>query len=181
MFKYYNAHPRGLHTDDCTKRAITLAFGLPYRQVQLGLNRHKKITGADKYYSKHNPHSYVEKVLGAVKVTFDEKMTAAEFAKLHPSGRYILDMRGHWSCCVDGVLYDTWDVSDETVNFAYLAEPVGRPRLANCCTAEQISDTVTVIRIYDGNGSSAERRIHPRLTEGYVRCLEDSNYVFVKL
>ena len=50
MFKYYNAHPRKLSVDDCVKRSITLATGIPYIEVQKGLNDHKKITGVKKFY-----------------------------------------------------------------------------------------------------------------------------------
>ena len=28
-------------------------------------------------------------------------------------------MAGHWSCCVDGVIYDTWDCSEKCVYTAY--------------------------------------------------------------
>jgi len=54
-------------------------------------------------------------MLGAKRIPCPQKITAREFCAEHPSGRYILDMKGHWSSLVDGIIYDTWDVSEETV------------------------------------------------------------------
>ena len=34
-----------------------------------------------------------------------------KFLNLHPKGRHILNMAGHLTRCVDGVIYDTWDCS----------------------------------------------------------------------
>ena len=41
------------------------------------------------------------------------------FCEMFPKGSYILNMAKHLSCCVDGVIYDTWDCSDKCVYTAY--------------------------------------------------------------
>ena len=46
-------------------------------------------------------------------------MNGIMFCATHPKGRYILNMAGHWSCCVDGIIYDTWDCSEKCVYTAY--------------------------------------------------------------
>ena len=121
MYKYFNPHPKGLQTDDCVKRAIVVVSGMDYTDVKRELNNYKKVTGAEKFNSRKNL-CYVEDVLNAKKITFKEKMTAGEFCKKHPKGRFILDMEEHWSSCVDGCIYDTWDCSDYTVNYEYTFE-----------------------------------------------------------
>lgn len=41
--------------------------------------------------------------------------TVAKFADDHPVGTYILALSGHVVCVQDGVIYDSWDSSNETV------------------------------------------------------------------
>ena len=124
MYKYYNAHPKGLIVGDCVKRAITVAAEMDYMQVQRELNKYKKVTGANKFNAGYNPHKYVENVLNAVKLSFpakkgEHRMNGTRFCLKYPKGRYILNMANHWSCCVDGVIYDIWDCSNKCVYTAY--------------------------------------------------------------
>lgn len=123
-YKFYNAHPEGKRVGDCVKRAITLVAQMDYHQVQLELNRFKKITGAKSYNSNHNPHKYCENVLLMEKLSFPatkgkDRMNGDRFTKAFPKGRYILNMAGHWTACVDGIIYDTWDCRDKCVYTAY--------------------------------------------------------------
>lgn len=46
-------------------------------------------------------------------------MTAGTFSEKYPKGKYILNMAKHWSCCVDGIIYDTWDCTEKCVYTAY--------------------------------------------------------------
>jgi len=187
MYKYYNPHPKGLSTDDCVKRAIVVVTGMDYSNVQRELNEYKTVTGAKSFNSVKNLR-YVEDILKAKKISLDVEMTVDEFCKKYPKGRYILDMDEHWSACVDGCIYDTWDCSKEKVNFAYeiTTEPYAPPDISKqvfkyCCTSKRISDTETCIRIYDGNGAFVERKIPTELTKGYVLCLQHSNYQYIDL
>ena len=118
MFKYFNPHPKGLSVDDCVKRAIVVVTDMNYTHVQRELNEYKKTTGAKSFNSIKNLR-YVEDILKARKIPLNKQLTAKEFCQKYPCGRYILDMDEHWSACVDGCIYDTWDYSEEKVNFAY--------------------------------------------------------------
>ncbi len=187
MYKYYNPHPKGLSTDDCVKRAIVVVTGMDYSRIQRELNKYKKVTGAKSFNSVKNLR-YVEDVLNAKKISLNNQLTAEEFCKQYLHGRYILDMDEHWSACVDGCIYDTWDCSKEKVNFAYeiTTEPYAPPNMTKqvfkyCCTSERLSDNETSIRIYDGNGTFVERKIPTELTKGYVLCLQHSNYQYIDL
>ena len=187
MYRYFNPHPKGLPQNDCVKRAIVVVTGRDYIDIQRALNAYKKVSGAKSFNSIQNLR-YVEDVLKASRISLDHGMTAAAFCIKYPHGRYILDMDGHWSACVDGCIYDTWDCAEEVVNFAYEVNsiPYTPPNLKNqvfkyCCTSESISVAETRIRIYDGNGRFSEKIIKSHLTAGYVLCLQHSNYRYINL
>ena len=66
----------------------------------------------------------VEQVLHGQKLSFPavkgiKRMNGLRFCQTYYKGRYILNMAGHWSCCVDGVIYDTWDCTEKCVYTAY--------------------------------------------------------------
>ena len=131
MYTYYNAHPKGLLVGDCVKRAISKAANMDYMEVQRELNRHKKVTGCSNYYDHNHGTHYVEHVLHGVKMSFPAvkgkpRMNGERFCKAYPKGHYILSMAGHLSCCIDGVIYDTWDCSDKCVYTAYKVTPETR-------------------------------------------------------
>ena len=129
MYQYLNVHPKGLRVCDCVKRAITTATGMDYMEVQRELNRCKKITGCVKFNDNKNWKYYVEKELKTKKLSFQAiqgqpRMNGERFCKAFPKGNYILRMAGHLSCCIDGVIYDTWDCSEKCVYNAWEIKPV---------------------------------------------------------
>ena len=192
MFKYYN--PQGASKEDCVIRAILVCTGKKYATIRKELNQYKRITGAKSFNSHHNPHRYVEEVLGAQKVSVPKNTTVEQFCKQHKQGRFILDLPGHWV----GVLgnetseadyWDSWDCGKEPVYYAYeiTTEPYIPPDPRDqifryCCTSEIIPHTETTrIRIYDGLGTFVERIIPTELTAGYVLCLQHSHYDYIEL
>ena len=44
-----------------------------------------------------------------------KRMTALDFAKTHPSGRYVLQVASHETACVDGVILDAWNCGEKCV------------------------------------------------------------------
>lgn len=128
MYQFYNAHPKGLDVGDCVKRAISKTTGMDYMDVQRALNRYKKVTGAKSFNSDRNCDKYVEEVLKAHKLSFparagQKRMNGQRFCESYSKGHYILRMAGHWTACIDGVIYDTWDCSDKCVYNAWLIKP----------------------------------------------------------
>ena len=124
MYEFLNLHPQGKRVGDCVKRAIAKATGKDYKEVSLGLNRHKKITGAKTFNSDYNWLSYIENVCGGTKMSFpavkgQKRMNGERFCKAYPKGSYVLQMAGHLTACVDGVIYDTWDCSEKCVYRAW--------------------------------------------------------------
>lgn len=184
MYQYLNVHPKGLIVGDCVKRAITTAAQMDYMEVQRELNRYKKVTGAQSFNSDYNPHKYVENVLHARKLSFPaqkgkKRMTAGEFSRTYPRGRYILNMASHWSCCVDGIIYDTWDPSDKCVYTAYQIIPTSTVVLPdyNYYTVEGNGDCLFAVEIVDikKNIRKTSSVSKSQLT-GYCKCLEDLGY-----
>lgn len=123
-FIYNNPHPKGKRVNDCVKRAITLATGKDYIEVQRELNKTKNLLGCKSFNDLKNCKYYIEKILGGIKISFpasrgQSRMTGLEFAINNPTGTYILRMAKHLSCCIDGKINDTWDCSDKCVYNAW--------------------------------------------------------------
>lgn len=173
MYQFLNVHPQGKLVGDCVKRAITKATGMDYHEVQLELNRHKRITGAKTFNEDKNWKSYVENVLNGVKLSFPAKagqprMNGDRFCKAYPKGSYILSMAGHLSCCVDGVIYDTWDCSSKCCYTAYEI----KPQIKNCFKVSKVRNEDkyeievtqgTDIKIFESNKAELK---------GMIKCLE---------
>lgn len=75
---------------------------------------------AKTFNSDRNCDFYVEKVLKTEKLSFpaiagNSRMNGKKFCEIYPKGNFILRMANHWSCCCDGVIYDTWDCSEKCV------------------------------------------------------------------
>lgn len=116
-FKYYNNNPKGIHTEDCVTRAITLASGLPYRKI-----RHKLELIADLYECEELCmccyKMYIEQILRGIPVMADD-MTIGEFADKYPRGIYLVRVDGHLSCVIDNVCYDIFDCRDMKITDAW--------------------------------------------------------------
>ena len=173
-FRYYNAHPRKLSVDDCVKRSLALTTGISYRDIQSGLNSHKKVTGAKVFYEKGNPRSYVENILGFKRIAIKKEsggmsLTVAQFADLHPKGRYVVSIKGHWTACIDGVIYDTWDCSKHMVLSYYHITRFERMRVEKkYCFTAKIGREATAVTVYDGNGMFATRSMSRKEADRYI-------------
>ena len=127
MYQYYNPHPKGSKTaKDCVKRAVCKVTGMDYMSVQRMLNRIKNEIGAE-HFSCKSVGEELGRRSGWGRIIFDKwgdysMMDGKTFCKEHPHGKYIVKMPRHWVACVDGVLYDTWDCSDEGVCDAWVIE-----------------------------------------------------------
>ena len=184
MYKYYNAHPKGFLLDDCLNRAISVAARIDYSEVSGELSRQKMVAGAERTCNENSPQFYIENVLGARKISFERRrgimrVTAAKFCKIYPHGRYILDMGGHWSAAIDGILFDTWDPSDEYVLAAYSVNPLSEKkniRLRLCYTVQRISDDEINVTFYDANGRFTSKTLNTEDANAYIESLNKRGY-----
>jgi hypothetical protein len=111
MFKEFNAHPKGIKTDDCVVRAIASATNKDYLEVRRGLNQKKREWGFTSYKDTKFLYKYFE---GYPRLIFkaikgEPRVKGSDFTMLHPKGTYILKMTGHVTVCINGVIIDTWD------------------------------------------------------------------------
>lgn len=123
MYKYYNAHPKGLIVRDCVKRSLTLVSGKTYREITKELNGLKRCLGADAFNNNKVWKLFVKnqgwKKLSFPAIKGESRMDGNTFCKDFPKGKYLLRMAGHLSACVDGIIYDTWDCLDKCVYNAW--------------------------------------------------------------
>lgn len=119
MFVYYNANPLKRRVNDCTVRAISLATGqtwdYTYRKLSL-FAQDQAIMPDDVGYIDEYLEKRYEKVCGCKN---REKITVGEFVEYNNIGTYLITMNGHITCCIDGVIYDTFNPKDRLVWGAY--------------------------------------------------------------
>lgn len=110
-YKFYNANPRGNFVNDCTIRAISLAEGKTWDETYEELSDIAQRNGIildDVNFieplldSRYNRECYNGKYVG-------------EFVEEHPRGTYLLTMKSHISCCIDGCLIDSFDCRDKVL------------------------------------------------------------------
>ena len=169
-FTVYNAHPYNLLLNDCVKRSIVITTGMDYRSVEGGLDEHRKITHARTFYSNYNPHSYVENVLGLRRVLISKRsITVGEFARSHKSGRYILAVSGHWTACVNGMIYDTWDCRGEQLLFYYEIGRFSRVKVAKkYCFSVRHKSGEMFVTVFDGNEMSSTKCLSEDDGKNYI-------------
>lgn len=131
-YKEYNANTRGTNAPDCVKRAISMAFNMEYSEVsKLLLAKAKaKRTSA---WNTLEVYQAVIYDLGANKGKVPkEPIQVQDFIDQYvPTGVCIMETNRtpakygyghHLTCCVNGVLYDSWDSSDQYVCQYYIIE-----------------------------------------------------------
>ena len=116
-FVYCNENINGEHIGDCVTRAITLASGLSYEEVQRKLWLTGELFDCDclcRFCYEH----FIEDVLGYRKVNC-ESLTVGEFADKHPVGTYLIRVPEHLTCIVNNKVMDTWDTRSCKVDMAW--------------------------------------------------------------
>lgn len=119
MFSYYNANPYGRLVNDCTVRAISLATGESWNDMYKELSDFARMQG-----SMFDDVMYIDSYLD---IKFDKfyqrnnkrKLTVRQFIQEYPIGTFLITMRGHITCCIDGTIYDTFYPGDRLVWEAY--------------------------------------------------------------
>lgn len=120
MWKNYNANPRGLHTGDCTIRAISTALGEEYEETLAGISIYALVF-CDLPSSNRVWGEYL-KSQGFRRKPVECDCTVSEFADNHSKGVYVLALSGHVVAVVDGIYYDTWDSGDEYPVYYWIKE-----------------------------------------------------------
>ena len=120
MYCFYNANPLGRRVNDCTVRAISLATKEDWDKTYRELSEY-----AQKLATMPDDVIYIDGYLDRrfqkvyEKNKYQKDMTVEQFARAHPFGVYLITMRGHITCCIDGCIYDTFNPKDRIVWDAY--------------------------------------------------------------
>lgn len=117
----YNGNPAGRRVGDCAVRAVSVALGVDWETAFAMLAKNA-------YQMGDMPSS--DAVIGSVLRqhgfyrtnmldTCPDCYTAADFARDHPRGTFVLGFGGHVATIKDGKLYDAWDSSKEIPQFVW--------------------------------------------------------------
>lgn len=117
MFQQFNPNPKGRSVGDCTVRALSMALSAPWDETYLALCAEgfdkKDMPSSNAVWGSYLKSKGFQKKL--VPDTCPDCYTVTEFAQEHPKGTFVLLLSGHVVTIIDGVLYDSWDSSNETV------------------------------------------------------------------
>lgn len=119
MWRQYNPNPFGKRVDDCVVRALAVALNLTWgRAFDLVSDKAKQMGNmphADAVWGAVlREHGFQRK---AIPNTCPDCYTAEDFCRDHPQGVYILAFGGHVATVRDGILFDTWNSSDEVPQY----------------------------------------------------------------
>lgn len=111
MYRYYNANPKRLLTDDCVIRSISVAEGISWNECQEKLSILSREAG-----KVLNDANFVEDYLDD---RYPRKcykyITVGELAKICPKGHFLVTTNGHITAIVNNIIVDTFDCSNYTV------------------------------------------------------------------
>ena len=115
MWKRYQPNPVGRNVGDCSVRAIAKALDLDWETAYLrialaGLQMGDVISSDSVWGAVLREEGFYRE---AIPNTCPNCYTAEDFCRDHPYGVFVLGFGGHVATVVDGVLYDSWDSSNE--------------------------------------------------------------------
>lgn len=115
MYRYFNPNPCGRAVGDCAVRALSAALGLDWDQVKdLLAEFSKNMCDMD---SSDQVWGAILRANGFYRRTLPDYCpncyTAEDFCRDNHYGIYVLSFGGHVATVIDGVLYDSWDSSNE--------------------------------------------------------------------
>lgn len=111
MYKYMNMNPNANNIEDCTIRAISVAEEISWDEAYIKLSN-----SAREMRLMMNSVEAIEEYLDAhyERTCYSDK-TVREFIESHPTGTYLITMRGHITVLRDGINYDTFDCRERRV------------------------------------------------------------------
>ena len=114
-WEMYNPSPSGRNVGDCTVRAIAKALDIPWEEAYAllaatGFSLHdmpssNAVWGAVLAHSDYQRH--------IIPNSCPDCYTIGDFADDHPHGTYVAGTGSHVVTIIDGVIYDSWDSSNE--------------------------------------------------------------------
>ena len=114
-YSYYNPNPTGKRVGDCAIRAVAKALNTDwptaYAMVVSNGFTMGDMPSSDAVWGNTLKQNGFKKEI--IPNTCPDCYTAEDFCIDHPHGVYILGFGGHVATVDNGVLYDSWDSSNE--------------------------------------------------------------------
>lgn len=114
IWQSYNPNPQGRRVGDCVIRAVAKATGASWDAAFAELAAQAQAMGdmpsSDAVWGAYLKRRGFTKHL--LPESCPECYTAADFARDHSRGVYVLAFGGHVATVKDGILYDSWDSSN---------------------------------------------------------------------
>ena len=111
----YNPNPYGIRVGDCVIRAICAAMDMDWDEAYTSLSLEGYVMG-DMPSSNAVWGAYLKRngfVQETIPKTCPNCYTLSDFAHDYPNGVYVVALDGHVATVKDGVIYDSWDSSNE--------------------------------------------------------------------
>lgn len=124
MFVEYNPNPVGRRVGDCSVRAISKALDIDWETAYVLLSMNGFSMGdmpsSDSVWGATlRQRGYSRK---SVPDLYPDCYTAEDFCRDHPQGTFVLGFGGHVATVHDGMLFDSWDSSQEVPQFYWTKE-----------------------------------------------------------
>lgn len=118
----YNPNPVGRSVGDCAVRAVAKALGVDWQKAYTMIAVNGFVMGD--MPSSNSVWGSVLRQEGFTRQDVDcpdcpDYYTAEHFCHDHPRGVYVLGFGNHVATVVDGVLYDSWDSSQEIPQYCW--------------------------------------------------------------
>lgn len=115
MWEKFNNNPAGRSVGDCAVRAVAKALSLTWEEAYALIAANGFAMGD--MPSSNSVWGAVLRQNGFYRAAIESECpdcyTAEDFAQDHPNGVFVLGFGNHVATVVDGVLYDSWDSSNE--------------------------------------------------------------------
>ena len=114
-WKHFNNNPVQRSVGDCAIRAVSVALGITWEEAYAlvavaGFSMGDMPSSNSVWGAVLRQHGFYR---SAIEDGCPDCYTAEDFTRDHPVGVFVLGFGNHVATVVDGVLYDSWDSSQE--------------------------------------------------------------------
>ena len=117
-YKYTNLNPLDLNESDCVTRAISLASGYSYAEIQDKLYYISELLDCEKLCVCCYQH-LLDNVFRYERLPV-RNYTVGELSEMYDDCILLIRIEGHLTCAVYGTIRDTWDCSNSYADIAWL-------------------------------------------------------------
>ena len=116
-YQFYNPNPYNQRVGDCSVRAISKAMNMDWEDAYIALCseglKYKDMPSSNYVWGMYlRRNGFEQKIVPSI---CPDCITVESFADKHPKGKYVVACQNHTVCIIDGIIYDSWDSSNEIV------------------------------------------------------------------